>query len=608
MKLEDIINKELVIDLKTLKTDEELVKQIQMQLGTLLLYPGTRIDGKYGKRTETALVEFCNALHLNNIATGKFGKTFSDKVLNVKELPQNKFLSDADYERAAEFLGVEVAAIRAVVEVETNGSGFLDDGRPKILFERHIFWDLTPVPVSQTRPDLSNPVRGGYSNSEAGEWERLNDAIKFDRKAALQSASWGLGQVMGFNHEIAGYSDVEVFVKAMYQSEGKQLDAMMNFIKKNDLDSALRRHDWATFAGGYNGSAGVGVYDLKLESAYEQHAASESAQTNGSAKVTQSFEEIQAVSKMATQSVSTTATQADSTTATQTVSKTATQTDSMTATQVVSTTLQDVTGDDTSILKGLDQQLIDEMNRIKPDCLVSFADLNVDMGASVHPFLQQPAKEALNRAISDRGEKLSVNSAYRTIAQQLVLWNDRANNPNLVAQPGGSNHQSGKAIDVNDYEGWMSSLENNGWQWLGPRDEVHFDYEGGDTQDLGSTAVLAFQRLWNRHNPNDRILEDGEYGPTTEERLNKSPIDGFGATASPSAAKSKLRNLRVSNPPMQGEDVRKVQEALVKAKISVNVDGIFSATTESAVKQFQQQKRLSADGVVGPGTRSVLGL
>ncbi len=323
MKLEDIVNNNQVIDLDTLKTDEELVEQIQTQLSTLLLYPSSSIDGLYAKRTEQALIEFCEALHLNSMATGKFGKTFAEKLLHTKELPENKFLSDGDYERAAEFLGVEVAAIRAVVEVEASGRGFLDDGRPKILFERHHFWQLSAVPVSQTRPDLSNPKRGGWL-SETGEWDRLNDAIKFDRTAALKSASWGLGQVMGFNHEFAGYSDVEAFINAMHQSEGKQLDAMMSFIKKNNLDSALRRHDWVSFARGYNGPAGVGVYDRKLAKAYERHKASEAAKTNGSAKVTQSLQEIQAIGTGATQTVSKTVIQGDSTTATRNLSTTAT--------------------------------------------------------------------------------------------------------------------------------------------------------------------------------------------------------------------------------------------------------------------------------------------
>jgi hypothetical protein len=187
----------------------------------------------------------------------------------IKETLGSKQLSDADYQRAADLLGVEVAAIKAVVKVEAAGHGFLADGRPKILFERHWFWKLTPLSVSKTRPDLSNSKPGGYLGG-AREWDRLNDAIRFDKLPALQSASWGLGQVMGFNYKVAGYDDVESFVKSMHYSEGKQLDAMMTFIKNHlAMVSALRSHDWATFAKWYNGTAyRRNQYDTKLAQAF----------------------------------------------------------------------------------------------------------------------------------------------------------------------------------------------------------------------------------------------------------------------------------------------------------------------------------------------------
>ena len=187
----------------------------------------------------------------------------------IKETLGSKQLSDVDYQRAADLLDVEVAAIKAVVKVEAAGHGFLADGRPKILFERHWFWKLTPLSVSKTRPDISNSKSGGYLGG-VREWDRLNDAIKFDKLPALQSASWGLGQVMGFNYKIAGYDDVETFVKAMHHSEGKQLDAMMTFIKNNPgMASDLRSHDWAAFAKRYNGPAYQrNQYDTKLAQAF----------------------------------------------------------------------------------------------------------------------------------------------------------------------------------------------------------------------------------------------------------------------------------------------------------------------------------------------------
>lgn len=183
----------------------------------------------------------------------------------------SKVLTSIDYTRCATLLGVDPASVRAVVAVECSGSGFLADGRPKILFERHWFYKLTPLPVSKTRPDISNPRSGGYLGG-AREWNRLNAAISFDRTAALKSASWGLGQVMGFNYRAAGYSDVEDFVAAMHVSEGKQMEAMMNFIKANPaMHQALRDRNWQRFAYYYNGPAyRRNDYDNKLAAAYQK--------------------------------------------------------------------------------------------------------------------------------------------------------------------------------------------------------------------------------------------------------------------------------------------------------------------------------------------------
>ena len=273
MKLEHIINGDTVVELNALKSESELLKQIQTKLSELGFYPKARIDGLFGQETEAALRQFCQALNLAHMQNGKLDKTFASVLLSTQELPNNKFLSNTDYTRAGNLLNVEIAAIRAVVEVETAGSGFLSDGRPKILFERHWFYQISALPLSKTHPHLSNSKPGGYLGG-SNEWVRLNDAIKLDRIPALKSASWGLGQVMGFNHKIAGYSDIEEFVNAMHHSEGKHLEAMMNFIKSQNLDKALRSRDWAAFARGYNGPAyRRNKYDEKLAAAYAKYAA-----------------------------------------------------------------------------------------------------------------------------------------------------------------------------------------------------------------------------------------------------------------------------------------------------------------------------------------------
>jgi hypothetical protein len=155
-----------------------------------------------------------------------------------------------------------------VLQVETRGCGYFADRRPIILFERHIFSRRTKGRFDAQAPDVSNPKAGGYAGGVA-EYERLERALALDASAALMSASWGLGQVMGFHATDLGYGSVEQFVDRMMASEDEQLGALAAFIEKNGLGKALQNHDWATFAKGYNGPAyEKNQYDKKLASAY----------------------------------------------------------------------------------------------------------------------------------------------------------------------------------------------------------------------------------------------------------------------------------------------------------------------------------------------------
>jgi len=156
----------------------------------------------------------------------------------------------------------------AVLSVETSGFGFLRDRRPQILFERHIFHKRTAGRFDAGHEDISNAARGGYAFG-AAEYPRLERAIALDEVAALESASWGVGQVMGFNHQAAGFETVKTMVDAMVLNEDAQLLAVANFIRTNDLATALQHQDWTAFARGYNGPAfAENQYDAKLRIAH----------------------------------------------------------------------------------------------------------------------------------------------------------------------------------------------------------------------------------------------------------------------------------------------------------------------------------------------------
>lgn len=168
----------------------------------------------------------------------------------------------------ADLLQTGSREIWTVLLVETSGFGYLQDRRPRILFERHYFHRLTGGVYDATAPDLSNADAGGYSGG-AAEYDRLQRAIALDENAALQSASWGIGQIMGENFSLLGYDNVQDMVSDFVQSESAQLLGMARFIQRTNLTLALQQQRWADFAKGYNGPAyQKNQYDVKLGDKY----------------------------------------------------------------------------------------------------------------------------------------------------------------------------------------------------------------------------------------------------------------------------------------------------------------------------------------------------
>lgn len=181
--------------------------------------------------------------------------------------------SSSAIRHAAQSIGCDMAAIKAVIDVESRG-GFLPDRRPKILFERHVFSKRTNGRFDHSHPEISSTRPGNYKGG-ASEYERLGNAIALDRVAALESASWGAFQIMGYHYASLGYADVGQFCRDMCDSEDKHLQAFVAFVKLNGLDDELCRRDWASFARGYNGPTYLkNRYDSKLSAAYTLHALS----------------------------------------------------------------------------------------------------------------------------------------------------------------------------------------------------------------------------------------------------------------------------------------------------------------------------------------------
>lgn len=168
-------------------------------------------------------------------------------------------LTIEEIESLANEFGLEAKTIRAVIQVECAGSGFMPNGDIKIQFEPHIFKRYTGH-IIDNKVEIQSEEWAAYKEAKAINWE-----------AALLSTSWGMGQVMGFNFKAAGYSSVHEMVADFKTGEKAQLKGMLNFIKNNRIIDELQRKDWAGFAKIYNGAGYKQFnYDTRLKEAYEK--------------------------------------------------------------------------------------------------------------------------------------------------------------------------------------------------------------------------------------------------------------------------------------------------------------------------------------------------
>jgi hypothetical protein len=260
--------------------------QAVLQLQKALNTHGAKLfaDGDFGDATETAVRAY--QLKVGLVADGIAGPKTQAALAGAD---CSRLLSNASLMAAAKRLEVDLAAVYAVNEVESLGAGFLSNGKPKILYERHVMYRQLSAPrhadddsallqahadqLAKLYPNLVNTRPGGYAGGTA-EHQRLAQARLLDATFADESASWGAFQIMGYHWQTLGYASVQAFVAAMQQDENQQLEAFVRFIEADPtLHKALKAKKWAQFAKAYNGpDYARNLYDSKLERAYQRHA------------------------------------------------------------------------------------------------------------------------------------------------------------------------------------------------------------------------------------------------------------------------------------------------------------------------------------------------
>ncbi|AWK05906.1 hydrolase [Flavobacterium crocinum] len=245
------------------------------------------VSDYFGTATDKAIRDFQSKNNL--VVDGVVGlKTWSSLLEKSKNgfSSNSKLLSEQDLINFSNQFNLELAVVKAVNEVESNGKGFLIDGRPKILFEGHIFWrelekrGINPRSYmnSNNQDILFENYTKKYYVGGTAEYTRLEKGKNLgqDKKiidAANSSASWGLFQIMGFNAIPIGYNSIDEFVEKMNQNEGEHLKAFGLFLEKNNLITLLRNRNWASFALKYNGPAyKTNKYDEKLMKAYHKYS------------------------------------------------------------------------------------------------------------------------------------------------------------------------------------------------------------------------------------------------------------------------------------------------------------------------------------------------
>lgn len=222
------------------------------------------------------------------------GKPHAAEVEQVEEeaAEANRILrlTEEDYRQVAEELGVEVAAMKAVVEIEAGKShqGFSAPGLPIVNFDLSMFrrsaskHGVNLAKYYKSHPQVFNRSKRG---SQSVVNQRLKAARQIHNTAAVEGTFWGMFQIGGFNWKKCGAESIDDFVMKMSRSEHDQLELFANFLKSTGLDKHLRAKNWSAFARGYNGPAYARRgYHTRMASAYQRYKRQQATAASDSVK------------------------------------------------------------------------------------------------------------------------------------------------------------------------------------------------------------------------------------------------------------------------------------------------------------------------------------
>jgi hypothetical protein len=196
-------------------------------------------------------------------------------------------------------LGVEEAALHAVAAIECGEIRHPDEGWAVMRFEVHVCQDRCPA---DKRAELDQWIKLDTKNGEYKRWDSRAHFYKSDKdddwqlihtgsqgdeygasavaakvvgNVALESASYGVGQLMGFHAGLLGYKSVRRMVgSATGGGVPKQIQQWGAYIREDaegKMHAALKQDppDFYTFAYYYNGPGRPQDYAGWMQTQYE---------------------------------------------------------------------------------------------------------------------------------------------------------------------------------------------------------------------------------------------------------------------------------------------------------------------------------------------------
>lgn len=183
--------------------------------------------------------------------------------------------------------GAAPALWQAVVDVETGGAGLTADGYPVCRFEL-AQWRRRNGDAAWAQADPHFEGEKTWQGDDDlvnmdGAWRPIHGGQPFRRSViafassfgsrdqAFACSSWGLFQLMGWHHALAGYATAEEMAKAFAESEEVQAAAYLKWAQARGAVDALKRGDLAGFVRIHNGRGQVARVTLLLERAARRH-------------------------------------------------------------------------------------------------------------------------------------------------------------------------------------------------------------------------------------------------------------------------------------------------------------------------------------------------